>query len=116
MPSQYLYADGFAWTTATGSTIAADELLPVTTVTATTTYNYYVAQTYKIPTSGEVCKGDTIGLAVHVSVVASPTGDLYANYVKTDAADNGGTFKTVIDQKFYGGDTRHWLYAQMVRV
>jgi gliding motility-associated-like protein len=97
-PSQYLYADGFAWTTATGSTIAATELVPVTTVTSTTTYNYYVAQTYKIPTSGEVCKGDTIGLSVHVSVVAPPTGDLYANYVKTDAAANGGTFKTVIDQ------------------
>ena len=61
------YAAGFEWFL-NGSLQTATPT-PNTSVSTTTTYHYGVRQTYTVPTSGEVCYGDTATFDVKVTFV-----------------------------------------------
>lgn len=93
--ANYIYADanGMIWTNESGSTLTEAQLVPNTNVEITTSTVYTVTQTYTIPTAPTaVCKGEPVSVTVNVTVVDAPKGELTVNYLKSDAADNGGKF------------------------
>lgn len=96
--ASYLYADGFEWTTEGGAPLSAADMVPTTAVGVSTSSIFNVKQTYTIPTSGDVCKGENVQVTVNVTVVDKPVVK-QVNYLKTDAADNGGKFKDLLSQK-----------------
>ncbi|MFA6884719.1 MAG: hypothetical protein WCQ55_06395, partial [Paludibacteraceae bacterium] len=101
--SKYLYADAFVWSEGGGAESAAAPT-PDTEVTATTTYEYSVYQTYKIPATGEVCKGDPSTFEVKVTYVPVLKTESVL-YLKSDAEN--GTFAKNIKQQnpsVYGGE------------
>lgn len=96
--SKYIYADatGMVWSNESGSVLTAAQLIPETNVELTTSSVYTVYQTYTIPSSAAVCKGEPVSVTVNVTVVDAPKGELAVNYLKSDAADNGGKFVDVL--------------------
>lgn len=94
--STFYMADAdLVWQNDGGVTLS--DLVPSTAVTTTTSYTYSASQTYTIPTSGEVCKGEAVNVTVNVTVLDAPAVSA-VNYLKTDAADNGGSFKNLLEQ------------------
>ena len=90
------YATGFEWFL--DGAKEATTPTPNTSVSTTTNYHYGVRQTYTIPTSGEICYGDTATFDVKVTFVPQlPTTQV--TYLKADA-NGAGTFdKNVKEQE-----------------
>lgn len=102
--AQYQKADGVnnlfdevSWTDEDGKAYSTLDM-PNTDVTSSTTYRYTVSQQYTVPSSGDVCVGEPVGVVVNVKVVGVPGGTHSVNYVKTDAEANGGAYKNLLEQ------------------
>lgn len=116
--ASYYMADAvLTWKNDGGVVLPATGLVPNTAVETSTSYSYFANQTYVIPSSGDVCEGEPVSVKVNVTVLDVPAGTYSVNYLKTDAADNGGKFKDLLAQndqvavaaagctlKWYGSD------------
>ena len=92
--ANYMYADALVWSE--NGTEKSSAPTPNTDVTETTTYSYSVYQTYTIPTSGELCKGEAVDFDVKVTYVPQLTTS-QVTYLKADAT--GSTFaKNLVQQ------------------
>jgi len=80
-----LYADAFVWSFEGNESVIAPKA--ETNVTSTTTYHYAVYQTYTIPTTSELCKGDSATLDVKVTYVPALSTS-QVTYLKKDATNN----------------------------
>lgn len=101
--ANYYYASNFEWFL-NGSSVSTTPT-PNTAVSSTTTYHYGVRQTYTIPTSNEVCYGDTSVFDVKVTFVPQLTVS-QVTYLKANA-NSAGTFdKNVKEQlaEVYSGE------------
>lgn len=101
--ANYYYASNFEWFL-NGSSVSTTPT-PNTAVSSTTTYHYGVRQTYTIPTSNEVCYGDTAVFDVKVTFVPQLTVS-QVTYLKANA-NSAGTFdKNVKEQlaEVYSGE------------
>ena len=82
------YATGFEWFL--NGTKETSTPTPNTSVSTTTNYHYGVRQTYTVPTSGEVCYGDTATFDVKVTFVPQ-LQTKQVTYLKAKA-NSAGTF------------------------
>lgn len=85
---KYYFADEIVYVVGSAETVAP--IVPNTQVLATTRYTYSAYQTYTIPISGEICKGNSVEVNVDVIAVGRPMINGNVVYSKLEVDANNG--------------------------
>ncbi|MEE0995867.1 MAG: hypothetical protein U0L74_00605, partial [Paludibacteraceae bacterium] len=94
--SKFTFQSGLEWFV--NKNAVKDEPVVETNVLNTTPVRYAVRQVYEIPSTGEICQGDTAGFTVKTTFIGLPAVNATVTYVSGDLV--GNTFeKNLLQQK-----------------